>query len=155
VSASADAAGVATDGAPDAAAYDLHVLVGRLDKASERILQEGHGTSYRRFLALLAVRDLEPVTQRGLAVRLGVSEPSASRMATVLAGDGLVDVRPHPAGGNRRRVTLTGRGRELVSAGLASLEGRFAALVDRAGVSYSTYAAQTRALVTALGPGAS
>ena len=136
---------------PETVAYDLHVLVARLDAAADRILQAGHGISYRRFLALLALRDLGEASQRALAERLDVSEPSASRMAAVLAGEGLVHVAPDPAGGNRRRLTLTRRGAQIVADCVASLEGRFADLVARSGVGYERFAADTRRLVAALG----
>ncbi len=137
----------------DALAYDLHVLVARLDAAADRILRATHHTTYRRFLALLAVRDLGPTTQRALARRLDVSDPSASRMVAVLADESLVSVAPDPAGGNRRRLTLTARGRELTQSCAASLEGRFTEVVSRAGVPYQSYAGHTRALVECLTAG--
>ena len=134
----------------DTVAYDLHVLVARLDAAADRILQTNHGISYRRFLALLALRDLGEASQRALAERLNVAEPSASRMASVLAGEGLVDVVPDPAGGNRRRLTLTRTGARTVANCAASLEGRFADLVARSGVRYDRFALDIRLLVAAL-----
>lgn len=135
----------------DTLAHDLHVLVARLDTAADRILQATHGTTYRRFLALLALRDVGPTSQRGVAERLGVSEPSASRMTAVLAGEGLLVVVPDPAGGNRRRLTLTRRGGTLVVACARSLEGRFARLVAGSDVDYASYATDTARLVRALG----
>jgi len=141
------------DPLPDTLAYDLHVLVARLDSAADRILRVAHRTTYRRFLALLAVRDLAPATQRAVAERLDVSEPSASRMVAILAAEHLVSVAPDPGGGNRRRLTLTDRGGELAAACAASLEGRLGALLSRAGVPYRAYAGQTRTLVHALDTG--
>lgn len=134
----------------DDLAYDLHVLVARLDAAADKILQATHGVSYRRFLTMLALRDLGGSSQRALAERLNVSEPSASRMSAVLASAGMVLIQPDPGGGNRRRVTLTECGRSVTSACIQTLEGRLAHLVERSGVSYATYALQTRRLLAAL-----
>lgn len=130
-------------------AYDLHVLISRLDRAADRILREGFGLSYRRFLALVMLAELGAATQRALAERLGTTEPSASRMTTVLAEEGLVSVGTDPAGGNRRRVELTADGRRLLEACQHRLEERFVALVDRSGVSYPDYAQMTRQLLAA------
>lgn len=139
----------------DALAYDLHVLVARLDASADAILQATSGVTYRRFLALLAVRDLGPTSQRAVADRLGITEPSVSRMTAVLAGSGLLQVSPHPSGGNRRQLSLTDRGRDVVDSCASLLESRFAALVAASGIDYGKYAAHTRRLVTALDRGAS
>lgn len=128
---------------------DLHVLTARLDRAADRILRAELDVPYRRFLALLLVGEGAP-TQRVLAERLGVTEPSTSRMVAVLAEEGLLDVAPDPAGGNRRRLALTPAGTERVQACRELLEGRFADLVARAGVPYGDYAEHTRRLMRAL-----
>jgi len=134
----------------DDLAYDLHVLVARLDASADKILQATHGVTYRRFLAMLALRDLGGTSQRALAERLDVSEPSASRMSAVLAGASLGRIEPDPAGGNRRRVTLSDRGHSVTDACLQTLEGRLARLVERSGVPYAAYALNTRRLLAAL-----
>ena len=51
--------------------FDLHRLTARLDRAADRILTETLGLSYRRFLALLVVGELQAPTQRALADALG------------------------------------------------------------------------------------
>lgn len=130
--------------------FDLHALTARLDRSADRILQAEYGLSYRRFLALLTVGELGAATQRALAERLGVSEPSASRMVGVLVGTGLLDSRIDPAGGNRRRLTLTTQGQVVVEGCRELLERRFAALVERSGVSYADYARDTTLLLEAL-----
>lgn len=124
-------------------AYDVHVFVTLLDRSADRFLREEFGLSYRRFLALLMLDDLGPATQRALADRLGTTEPSVSRMTGVLADDGLLRVRSDPAGGNRRQLTLTARGRRLMSACSALLEERFSDLVKASEVSYEDYAQAT------------
>ncbi|MEV4300358.1 MarR family winged helix-turn-helix transcriptional regulator, partial [Microbispora rosea] len=107
---------------------NLHVLTARLDRAADRILRAGHGISYNRFLALTLVGELGASTQRTLAEYLGVTEPSVSRMTGVLAADGLLDVQPDPAGGNRRRLSLTDEGKRRVASIRQEFEDRLAAV---------------------------
>ena len=91
----------------DDLSFDLHALVVRLDRSADRILRSELGVSYRRFLALFMVRDLGAATQRALADRLEVSEPSVSRMTSVLQDAGLLVAETDPSGGNRHRLRLT------------------------------------------------
>lgn len=135
---------------PGDLSFDLHALTARLDRSADRILQAEYGLSYRRFRTLLIVGRLGAATQRAVAEELGVSEPSASRMTGVLVGTGLLDALPDPAGGNRRRLSLTVEGKEVVEACRALLERRFAGLVERSGVSYAEYARDTQRLLDAL-----
>lgn len=125
-------------------------LTARLDRAADRILQAEHDLSYRRFLALVTVSEMGSATQRGLAERLGVSEPSVSRMTGVLVEAGLLDAPTDPGGGNRRQVSLTPTGIKLVQQCRELLEDRFANLVARSGVAYEEYARDTRRLLQAL-----
>ncbi|MEV0233420.1 MarR family transcriptional regulator [Nonomuraea sp. NPDC050786] len=127
--------------------FYLHVLTARLDRAADRILRAEHNVSYSRFLALALVGELEGATQRVLAEYLGVTEPSVSRMTGVLAGEGLLDVQPDPAGGNRRRLRLTERGARLVAAGQRTLEDRLAMVVAESGVPYDQYVRYTAQLL--------
>lgn len=129
--------------------FDLHALTARLDRAADRLLRAELGLPYRRFLALVLVGEGAP-TQRALAERLGVTEPSTSRMVGVLAEAGLLDVSPDPAGGNRRLLSLTPLGKEQVEACAALLEGSFERLVEHSGVPYERYAEDTRRLVRTL-----
>ncbi|KZB80170.1 MarR family winged helix-turn-helix transcriptional regulator [Amycolatopsis regifaucium] len=130
--------------------FDLHALTARLDRSADRILQAEYGLSYRRFRTLLIVGKLGAATQRAVSEELGVSEPSASRMTGVLAGMGLLDAQPDPAGGNRRRLSLTVEGKRMVEQCREVLEHRFRDLVRRSGVSYADYARDTRLLLEAL-----
>jgi DNA-binding MarR family transcriptional regulator len=130
--------------------FDLHRLVAVMDRSADRLLTAEFGLSYRRFLALLLVGEQGTATQRELAERLGVTEPSVSRMAGVLAETGLLDLRPDPRGGNRRQLALTDEGRETVKRCQRLLERRFAALMKRSGVTYDQYAVHTRKLLDAL-----
>jgi len=128
-------------------AFDLHALTSRLDRAADRILRAECEVSYRRFLALFMTDLLESPTQRALADRLGVTEPSMSRMITTLSTAGLLDVRRGASGGNRRGLQLTEEGRQLVQRGCALLEERLTALVEAAGVPYDTYLNYTARLL--------
>src|SRR4030095_7941318 len=110
----------------------LHTLTARLDRAADRILRAEQDLSYRRFLVLFMVDLLGTPTQRALAERLGVTEPSVSRMTGELARTGLLDVRPDPVGGDRRQLRLTASGRDLVRGCRQLLEGRLAGpMADR------------------------
>ncbi len=130
--------------------FDLHALTARLDRAADRILQAESGLSFRRFMALLAVAELGTATQRALAAKLGVSEPSVSRMTGLLAAAGLLDAEADPVGGNRRQLSLTPSGRDVVEQSRVLLERRFTGLVERSGVPYGDYAQHTRRLMAAL-----
>lgn len=130
--------------------FDLHALTARLDRSADRILQAEFGLGYQRFLALVVLNAIGPATQRALAEGLGVSEPSVSRMAGLLAEAGLIEVVPHPGGGNRRRLSLTPEGKELLTRSREVLEQRFADLVRRSGVPYEDYARHTRQLMASL-----
>jgi DNA-binding MarR family transcriptional regulator len=133
----------------DSLNFDLHKLTARLDRAADRILHEHEGISYSRFLTLFAVQN-GAANQRGLAMWLGQSEPSTSRMVRVLTADGLLDARQIPGDGNARRLRLTPAGAVLVERGSALLEARFAQLLERSGVSRASYHRQTRRLLEQL-----
>jgi DNA-binding MarR family transcriptional regulator len=128
----------------------LHILTARLDRGADRILRAETGLSYSRFLALYMIRSFGADTQRALAERLGVTEPSASRMTRVLEQEGLVEAGVHPTGGNRNFVRLTPAGQRLVDRCRRLLEGRLAELVESGGVPYRRYQADTERLLDAL-----
>jgi DNA-binding MarR family transcriptional regulator len=128
----------------------LHKLTARLDRAADAILRVEAGVSYSRFLALYMVGSEGADTQRALAERLAVSEPSVSRMVRVLADAGWLQTLPDPAGGNRNQLRLTASGKGLVQRWGAELEERFAALLETAGVPYRTYRTHTTRLLDAL-----
>ncbi|MEU6724825.1 MarR family transcriptional regulator [Nonomuraea wenchangensis] len=129
---------------------NLHVLVARLDRMADRILRAEHNISYSRFLALTLVGELGFSTQRALADGLGVTEPSVSRMTAVLAAEGLLDVQPDPAGGNRRQLSLTDKGKEIVASLRQEFEDKLAALVAHSGVPYAEFAQHTARLLATL-----
>jgi DNA-binding MarR family transcriptional regulator len=137
---------------PTALSYELHVLTARLDRLADAILQAEVPISYRRFLALFAITQGSS-SQRDLAFWLGQSEPSTSRMVTVLSREGLLSVTRSPGSGNRRQLRLTPKGEATVAQCTNVLEGRFEELVQRAGVSYANYQRETRRLLKQVGSG--
>jgi DNA-binding MarR family transcriptional regulator len=130
-------------------AHDLHLLVALMDRRAETLLAEAAtGLTYRRFLTLVHVSELDGPTQRDLAARLGSTEPAVSRMVAGLARDGLLEVRP--AGGNRRELRLTpAGGRRLAHAGEV-LGDRFAVLVRRHGLDPDGLHTTVQTLIAAL-----
>jgi len=125
------------------------MLTARLDRAADALLRQEEGISYARFLALLAVR-VARGSQRDVAQWLGQSEPSTSRMVSVLAEEGLLEVTRTRGGGNRRHLCLTGQGRQVVERCGRRLEGRFEQMVRRSGVPLASYRRHTQRLLRQL-----
>lgn len=137
----------------DALAFRLHALTARLDREADGYLRSEQDLSYRRFLVLFMVSRLNAPTQRVLADRLGVTEPSVSRMIGQLVAAGLLDVNVGPGGGNRRHVALTSDGEERVRRCCQLLEGKTVTLARLASVSYDDYSSSTQRLLDALSAG--
>jgi DNA-binding MarR family transcriptional regulator len=138
---------------PEDLSFHLHALVARLDRSADRILRDELGVSYRRFLVLFMVRELGATTQRALADKLDVSEPSVSRMTSVLDEAGLLVAASDPAGGNRRRLRLTPAGDQLVDRSSRLLADRFATLLEISDIPAAAYAKHTKRLLAALDTG--
>jgi DNA-binding MarR family transcriptional regulator len=139
-------------GMPPGLSYELHKLTARLDREANELLRREQGISYARFLALFAVWETNG-SQRDLARWLGQTEPSTSRMVTVLADEGLLEVARTEGAGNRRRLRLTTSGTQLVERCGHLLESRFEDLVRRSGVPYQSYQRLTRRLLHQLEAG--
>ncbi len=130
-------------------AHELHLLVALMDRRAETLLARADaGLTYRRFLALLHVSELDGPTQRDLAERLAASEAATSRMVAGLADDGLLEVRR--GGGNRRDLRLTAEGGRRLAAAGAVLGDRFSDLVRSRGVDPDALLRTVTDLVTAL-----
>jgi DNA-binding MarR family transcriptional regulator len=128
----------------------LHKLTARLDLVADTFLRTEAGVSYARFLALYMVGSGGADTQRALADRLGVSEPSVSRMVRVLVEAGLLEAASPPGVGNRHTLRLTESGKRLVQRWGAELERRLASLLEDSGVPYRAYLRHTNRLLAAL-----
>jgi DNA-binding MarR family transcriptional regulator len=131
---------------PPGLSYELHKLTAQLDRAADELLGREQGISYARFLALFAVRETNG-SQRDLAQWLGHSEPSTSRMVSVLAEEGLLEVTRLEGIGNRRRLRLTKSGTKLVEQCCRLLEDRFEEMVRRSRVPYESYERHTLRLL--------
>ncbi len=129
--------------------YELHMLAARLDRAADGLLRREQGISFARFLALFAIRETNG-SQRDLARWLGQAEPSTSRMVTVLADEGLLEVTRLDGAGNRRQLRLTNSGAQVVERCGRLLEGRFENVVRSSGVPYESYQSDTRRLLDQL-----
>lgn len=113
-------------------AHNLHLLVRALDRSAEVRLAP-FGISYPRYLAMVIVSDHPGLTQRDLAGALGQSEPTASRTVSALADAGWLEAIRTPGGGNRRVLTLTDPGRDLVSRASEALGSAFDGVVRDVG----------------------
>ncbi|MEO8969132.1 MAG: MarR family winged helix-turn-helix transcriptional regulator [Solirubrobacteraceae bacterium] len=125
-------------------------MTARLDRAADVFLRAHAGVSYPRFLALYMVGAEGADTQRTLAQRLGISDPSVSRLVRILAEDGWLIAASEPGGGHRNHLRLTAAGDQLVQRWGGELEERFAALLEGAGVPYRAYQAHTHRLLRTL-----
>ncbi|MFF8712576.1 MarR family winged helix-turn-helix transcriptional regulator [Streptomyces sp. NPDC015184] len=107
----------------------LSEFVSRLDAAGHADLRPVHG------LVFQALRG-SGATSSELAERLGVTKQAAGQIIDDLEKRGYVERRPHPAGGRRKLVVLTGKALEhLVAAGriLHELEAQLAEQLHEAG----------------------
>ncbi len=81
-------------------------MTARLDRAADLFLRAHADVSYPRFLALYMVGAEGADTQRALANRLGVSEPSVSRLVRILAKDGWLQADSGPVAERVRNQLL-------------------------------------------------
>ena len=133
-------------------AHELHVLVALMDRAADGLLaRHDTGLSYRRFLVLVRVDDLDAPTQRELADSLGSSEAATSRMVAGLAREGLLHVGRGT--GNRRELRLTAEGGRRLAAAGEVLGGGFDALVRDLGLDPDDLTTTVRRLAAALREG--
>lgn len=126
-------------------AHDLHVLVRALDRAAEGRLAP-FGITYPRYLALVIVHDRPGLTQRDLAARLGQSEATASRTTAGLVRDGHLEAQRTPGAGNRRGLTLTATGSDLLAGASDALGTSFDEVVRDIGRDPQAWAADARRL---------
>jgi DNA-binding MarR family transcriptional regulator len=134
----------------DALSFNLHLLTSRMDRLADRILQAEVGLSYSRFMVLFMVQLLKATTQRALSEKLGVTEPSVSRMTVVLVEAKFLRVNRDPSGGNRRQLTLSPEGQRLVQRCTRLLEGEFIKIVEASRVPLNQYLRHTKLLVASL-----
>ncbi|MFI1732113.1 MarR family winged helix-turn-helix transcriptional regulator [Streptomyces acidicola] len=98
----------------------LSEFVSRVDAAGHAELRPVHGLVFQALRGAGA-------TSSELAERLGVTKQAAGQIIDDLEKRGYVERRPHPAGGRRKLVVLTGRAQEHLSVAgriLHELEGQ-------------------------------
>ncbi len=66
-----------------------------------------------QFVLLAALAEADAVTQQELVRRVGSDPNTVRAMLLLLEGRGLIVRERHPADGRARRVTLTGKGRQV------------------------------------------
>jgi DNA-binding MarR family transcriptional regulator len=106
----------------------LAEFIDRVDAAGYAELRPMHGLVFQA----IGSADL---TSSELAERLGVTKQAAGQMVDELERLGYVERRPHPAGGRRRLLALTGKARDhLRVAGqiMHDLESELAGQLDEA-----------------------
>ena len=130
-------------------AYDLHLLVRRMDREADQLLA-AIGTTYSRYLALLVTGENPGLTQRDLSGAVGTSEAATSRAVASLVAEGLVVSAPVPGGGNRRALRLTESGRSLVERASELLGSSFDDVARSVGIDPATLADDIRRLSSAL-----
>lgn len=132
--------------------HDLHVLVAVADRVAEGLVAAAvPGLSYRRYLVLLHICELDLPTQRQVAAKVGSSEAALSRMVAGLASAGLVHVGQGP--GHRRALTLTEAGEQAVAAATAALGDSFDDLVRGVDLDPALLHDSVRRIIGALGAG--
>ena len=127
-------------------ATSLHMLVHEMDRAANKLLIKEFGISYKRAYFLLVLQQHGTVTQHELAVALGISDPSVSVMLLELTKAGYVTVTPSARHGRKRLVTLTPKGKTLITAGLKFMDKHFSRVVDDAQIDAEIYKAATEKL---------
>lgn len=130
-------------------AHDLHLLVRSLDRAAESRLTP-FGISYPRYLALVVIDSHPGMTQRDLAGALGQTEATASRTCAGLASDGWLEVARPPGGGNRRVLSLTDDGADLLARASEALGDAFDDVVRSIGRNPDRLAGDVRRLTAIL-----
>src|SRR3982074_1875061 len=94
-------------------ASDLSLAVMRLARQL-RFRHPSSPVSLSQLSALATLANEGPMTPGALAIRERVRPPSMTRVIASLADMGLADRTPHPGGGGRVVVSVSGSGAELV-----------------------------------------
>jgi DNA-binding MarR family transcriptional regulator len=102
--------------------FTLHRLVAVLDRHADAILRRSLGITYSQFLFLTHLAGEDGIDGATLARRLAVSRAAISKRLPWFEERALIDVRPDPDHGRRRRIHLTERGRELAERAADRLE---------------------------------
>lgn len=94
---------------------ELGALIRHLTRLSNGPAEEGVATTSTQRLALFELADGGPLRLNDLALRIGVSAPTASRAVEALCELGLVERLPDPVDRRALRIDLTAAGRGQVA----------------------------------------
>lgn len=134
----------------EAPEYLLSRLVTEMERTADKLLMASLGLSFSRCQYLAILHSAGTITQHRLAVILGHSDPSVSKMLGDLTKKGLVSIEISPEHARKRLVTLTRKGEKLMYQGTALLHDHFSGVIKKAGVDGKAYALQTKKLWEAL-----
>lgn len=95
---------------------ELGALIRHLTRLSGGPADEGVATTSTQRLALFELADDGPLRLNDLAVRVGVSAPTASRAVDALCELGLLERLPDPTDRRALSIDLTAAGRDQVAA---------------------------------------
>jgi DNA-binding MarR family transcriptional regulator len=104
---------------------ELGGLLRHLARLSNGAADDGVATTSTQRLTLFELADDGPLRLNDLAVRVGVSAPTASRAVEALCELGLVERLPDPTDRRALSIDLTAAGREQVAVRRRRVLGRF------------------------------
>lgn len=134
----------------DTPEYLVHRLVMEMDRIADKILSSKFAISYKRCQFLAVLQQSGTITQHRLAVLLGLSDPAVSRMMISLLSAQLVTIKVDPDHARKRLVTLTSKGDEITTEGVAILHAHFKEVIIKAGIDPLSYSKQTKNILTTL-----
>ncbi|MDB4923543.1 MarR family winged helix-turn-helix transcriptional regulator [Mucilaginibacter sp.] len=126
--------------------YLLSRLVTEMERTADKLLMASLGLSFTRCQYLAILYSAGTITQHNLAVIIGHSDPSVSKMLGDLEKKGFVSIEISPLHGRKRLVSLTKIGEELMHKGTGLLHEHFDSVIKKAGIDGKAYAEQTKKL---------
>jgi DNA-binding MarR family transcriptional regulator len=127
----------------------LHELVFAMDGFSNRVLSSRFDADYGLFVFLNPLLDGSLDVTR-LAERLNLTKAAVSKRVPVLERDGWLETSADPGHGRRVVVTLTARGRTLVTEAGTLLASRFAEVLSGLTIDAERFDADLVAMISAV-----
>jgi DNA-binding MarR family transcriptional regulator len=130
--------------------FIIHRLAIEMDKVADAELKNKLSLSYNRFYFLLTIEQGGTQTQHALAVSMGFSDPAVSNMLIELLEDGYVSVVIDPDHKKRRLISLTPKGREMLSTAIEVLDQCFSSVALTAKINEDSYGVESQRLLDAM-----
>ena len=127
----------------------LHELVFAMDGFSNRLLSRRFDADYGLFVFLNPLLDGSLDVTR-LAERLNLTKAAVSKRVPVLERDGWLETSADPGHGRRVVVSLTARGRMLVTEAGTLLASRFAAVLSGLAIDAERFDGDLVAMISAV-----